>query len=69
MLVTFGYDHTHIGTEVVGQVDVFVNDNYQGSRPITQIYSEGQNATAYIEKKIKVEKNSKTLTKDLKKTL
>lgn len=69
LLVTFGYDHTHIGTEVVGQVDVFVNDNYQGSRPITQIYSEGQNATAYIEKKIKVEKNSKTLTKDLKKTL
>lgn len=69
LLVTFGYNHTHIGTEAVGQVDVFVNDNYQGSREIREVYSEEQNASAYVEKKIKVEKNSKKIIKDLKKTL
>jgi len=69
LVVAFGYRHTHRGTETVGQTDVYVNGNYQGSNPINRIYSETQNASAYIEKKITVEKNQKVVKQNLKKTL
>lgn len=69
VVVTFGYEHTHIGTETVGQTHTYVNGNYQGSSPINRVYSEGQNASAYIEKKIRVNANQGVITQNLKKTL
>ncbi|WP_118976261.1 DUF3108 domain-containing protein [Taibaiella koreensis] len=68
LVVSFGYEHTHIGTETVGQTDHYINGNYQGSSPINRIYAAGQNASANIEKKIKVAPGQK-LEQDLKKTL
>lgn len=69
VVVTFGYEHTHIGSETIGQTHTYVNGNYQGSSPITRAYAEGQNASAYIEKKIKVNPNQRVVTQNLKKTL
>ena len=69
LVVSFGYTHTHRGTETVGQTDVYVNGNYQGSNPINRIYSESQNAAAYIEKKITVDKGEKRVKQNLKRTL
>lgn len=69
LVVTFGYIHTSHKKETIGQTDIYVNGTYQGSNPIDRFYTEGQNASANIEKKIKIEQNQKTLKLNLKKTL
>lgn len=69
LLVTFGYVHTSHKKETIGQTDVYVNGTYQGSNPIDRFYTEGQNASANLEMKIKVEQNKKQLKINLKKTL
>lgn len=69
LLVTFGYIHTSHKKETIGQTDVYVNGTYQGSNPIDRFYTEGQNASANIEKQIKVEQNQKLIKMNLKKTL
>lgn len=70
MLASFGYTHREVKSEVTGYESEYINGTYNGTRELQELNSSEQsNASAYIEKKITVDKNTKAITKDLKKTL
>jgi len=69
IITAFGYTHTSSRTEETGRSAVFVNGTYQGDNVYTSIFSYNSNATANIQKVVKIKDNGSKLKVKLKKTL
>ena len=68
MYTRFGYVHQGTQTDVVGQTDHHINNNYQGSSDITNSYGVITGASVLVGKIITIDKNGEVKQVNLKRT-